>query len=679
MKKFAKILVVALTVCLIVGVMAVSASAADSSSEPSGMIKNSGSLDGTVKNSGKGPTSANGCVQRNGMTISLGGHAHTSTSTTCPSGGWFFVNAGAITGDYKDYNYLAIDFDFHATGYYDANGNVDADAESGMLSYTEGMRVSLYNGAYGYVGYFVLGTNEDNKNNWYFSADKVYDESDVPLATDKGVNNHITVIDNGSKIFLFVNGEYVAENTTFKFKGTSALTFGFSLYGAKSANVKKYSVEFANTQTTTYYDNYSTGDAIFGIDDYLKLADYNMNLYTCEDVVRDADYMSANLATFTYKSPVSENIRTGLYDDVNKALAHTENDDLDNGWYDVKINSWKLEDETQEIVPGETYTLVPNDVEAVAAVKYKANLTFLDKYQFNIYVKVPDTNAVTGVSFDGGTKSEVTLPDEANYYCLTSDSTGYSILDNPSKFSTSITFTPVYADFSFESITYTATVTLDGYLTQANEFYNHEVYPKEAKLLANFFNYAKECYEYNGGEGATIDETWQTKLDEIHQDCDCLKSTLPTTSGLNHEGENLSGSGYSVGYYFELSNAAYISRVGLAIYVPTAESVEASSIKATLKGIKDNKTNQNITVSFTKLAATQTVGDVECNVYLSNLGDLAIYNMLETVTITIGDKSGTFNLAEYVVANPTVEYTNALYRFAEAAKAYKEDGKTLVQ
>lgn len=123
-----------------------------------------------------------------------------------------------------------------------------------------------------------------------------------------------------------------------------------------------------------------------------------------------------------------------------------------------------------------------------------------------------------------------------------------------------------------------------------------------------------------------------------------MKSDIPQTSGLNHEGENLSG--YSVGYYYELNNGAFITRAGLAIYVPETEG--EVNLSATFIGIKDNKTNRNITVSFTKLAATQTVGDVKCNVYLSNLGDLAIYNMLETVTITIGEKSGTYNVIEYI-------------------------------
>ena len=350
---------------------------------------------------------------------------------------------------------------------------------------------ALCGGTYSNLLYFV----RDNENKWYLSADNTYDsKADIQLADTPNTTNHITMVDNGTKVLIFVNGEYIKTfNDTFS--GKTYFQVGFGVNGAESKGADPqpdFSIKGQNPIAHLYKEEYSSGTA-FGIDDYIDVGDYNMNLHTCVDTYYNQKYTNSNLATFTYKIPNSDNTRTGFYD-INKALTYTENIVLDNGWYDVKINSWKLEGDSQgKIVAGGAYTLVPDDVEAILAIKYKANLTFLDEYKFNIHVKVPDASAATDVSFSGGTKSIIVLSD-GNYYSLTSDYQKYSLLNAIPGFSTTVTFKPVYGDIDFETMTYTAKVTLEGYLQQANTFYTHKDYPKEAKLLANFFNYAKECY-----------------------------------------------------------------------------------------------------------------------------------------------------------------------------------------
>ena len=149
-----------------------------------------------------------------------------------------------------------------------------------------------------------------------------------------------------------------------------------------------------------------------------------------------------------------------------------------------------------------------------------------------------------------------------------------------------------------------------------------------------------------------------------------LNSTLPV-SGVN-TGDL---AGYLVSYFpvdlealfgSEYADKKGVARAGFAIYVPAGEDVEVSAI---LNGIANNLTNQTVNLNFTVYEGAYDDGAYD--VYLVNAEDLAVYNMLETMTITIGEKTGTFNLAAYVAANPDVKLTNALYRFAEAAKAFK--------
>ena len=110
MKKFAKILVVALTVCLVVGVMAVSASAAvdlPTADEVNGQISEK---TGSFAYAGNAGNDSNLCVTAFGGAMVNGTHVH--SGATCPAGGLNF-NVGKQSG----YNYAIVDFDFCATRY----------------------------------------------------------------------------------------------------------------------------------------------------------------------------------------------------------------------------------------------------------------------------------------------------------------------------------------------------------------------------------------------------------------------------------------------------------------------------------------------------------------------------------------------------------------------------------
>lgn len=695
MKKFAKILVVALTVCLIVGVMAVTASAA-------ALIPKEGSytdLEAVLGNSGNASKNTYCCYSLSNGIMTNGAHNGASHSANCTSGGALYY-----IDSINNFKYMTLDFDFCATNYleYDEVNSkyiIDEDGDGGRLSYSEYVKFSFFGGStyvsnYPELAYFVV----DNNGNWFVSADKIKDDLDIALATEKNVTNHFTLLDNGSQFFVFINGEFVVSyNYTFNTGGVkddkthygqyNRIGFSSKGFAKEDATTTDYSIKMSNGAYRVYTD-YVSGD-YFGIDDYLRIGDYNMNLYTCVDTYYNQKYTNSNLATFTYKSFNSDNIRTGLYD-INKALTYTENIDLDNSWYDMKIISWKLEEEG-EITAGETYTLVPDKFEAVAEknISYKANVTLLDQFTYNLYVKKID--GVKNVKIGGEDAGTKTLSDGV-YYTGSSAPGVYYALANPTtiKLTCEVEYNGSYYPFSADF-----SVSIKTYFQKGMEQYSHEDNPLEVKLLVNFLNYAKAAYEHRGITITGGGYEWvQTEIDK-HTTCGCLASEIPSNEGVTLDHTGLSGYAYS----FHLAHSSgSINRVGFALYVPTDSDFKSAEI--TITGIaSDNsgeyKTGQKITIPLAQKAeGTQTVKiggvDKKCYVYYSNNGLLAIYNVNEIFTLNVTNnddsvKSGTFNLVEYIEAleaktEPTANesldlvFVKQLYLFGVAAKEYKTDG-----
>jgi hypothetical protein len=665
--------------------MAVSASAADSSSEPSGQILKTDGLK-MLSNASTGKGGSCFSIDETKQILSYNEH---KSHETCVPGGYFVRNSACNSGGNSGYNYLTIDFDFNATGYYDANG--DVGAESGMLSYTEGMRLSMFNGStyingntIAGIGYFVLGTEESNKNYWYFSEDNVYDSSDIPLSTVSGVNNHITVIDNCSKVFIFVNGEYLTK-ATYTFKNKSDFRFGFTLSGAKTSELRNFSVKLENMQTSAYVGNYSTGDAKFGIDDYLKIGDYNMNLYTCEDVIRDEAYVNANLATFTYKNLISNNIRTGLYN-VNKALTYTEHIDLDNDWYDVKTNSWKLEGESKEIAAGGTYTLISDDFEIVSDLTVKFNLSLSTRYYPYFYVPVPDENI--GVSNIIVKDAAIANPQaisssgtveidckEYNSYKMAT----YASYGAASKVNGSFTFTVNYRGKTQTLTKSTGNIALYSYLSKVATDYGCG--SEEAVLalsLMRFCNEGLKLTEHGYPDGYPQVNTYLEK----HVSCKCAivaaadLAKPAVESGL--DASALSSKGYLISY----STNASVPHI--VIKAPKAEAEKGiSAITATLTGVKSDNTYGEVIVKFNK-DATASDADANYDIYISTETTLDIFNLAEVMEFKVeydgGEAiTGTHSIAKYINDlgddNACLNVSKAIYAFAEAAKEFKLEEK----
>ena len=343
MKKFAKILVVALTVCLIVGVMAVSTSAAVTRSNDAPGIITEKSF--TTSATGNAGNSSYNCTS---ATNGVANYSHNGTShgNTCPYGGSLSNLQSFLTG----YKYATVDFDIYSDGYLKTEGDVisvDKDATSGKLAYRENIHISALlnsNGIYTHFAYFV-----SDGDRWYLSADAVYSEDDVALATEKNVLNHVTLLDDGKNIHLYLDGEHVSTTNT-TFPGKTFCRVGLDVSGMSKEEAIKtgYSIKLANAVANKYSTDYESGTA-YGLDEYIAAGDFNAPLYNCEDVVYSKGY--------TYTNPVAGQ-EVATIGSTNYYVLGAALDALDEMESDVTITTRKTIS-TYEIPSGiETLTVI---------------------------------------------------------------------------------------------------------------------------------------------------------------------------------------------------------------------------------------------------------------------------------------------------------------------------------
>ncbi len=671
MRKFSKIFAVLLVACILVSAMLVAASAAISTAAqmPAGAT-------GTIKTAtykAKVGDCGNGrqgkkyeCFTVNVNTNHLTSGAHNGTShegKACPTSGLLFSIAGGTSADggtvfsandIKNFNfkYLTIDFDIWSDKYIDANGGL-TDDDTGKIAYAPQLKLSCYGNSpttkanFSYAYFVTDGTY------WYLSIDDSYDSSDVRFSNTVNVKNHITVIDDGKNSYVFLDGEYVGTNN-FTASGATTFRTGINVGGGDRSAAKNFSIATSYVTVNSYSKDYGSGTK-FGIDDYFGKADFDMNLHTCEDAwYGDVEkYPNSNTATatVTYKDSNGEEIISGEYN-VSKVLNKEISSDLDNGWYSSS-KSWKIVGADAaatagDIVAGGSYTLVPFENGYEADVKnFKFNVTLLDEFKYNVYIEKPNIDGLTVNTIAGAAPVDSTVLD--GYYSVESGYLTFNSID--STFDVEINFT-----VNGEALSDEISVSLKDYIEMGLAQYNGK--ETETKLLVTFLDYMNSCVTYSGSQAPGWADTILSSYASY------LAAPNPT------EAVEVDGIGnYMISYFpMDLEGLSGVARAGLAIYVPTGESV---SVSASLTGIADNKTNQTVNLSFTEYKTAYAYSGVEYDVYVVNATDLAVYNMLETMTVTIGETTTTFNLATYVTANPEVELTNSLYRFAEAAKAFK--------
>lgn len=306
MRKSSRILSILLVACMLISAMVVAVSAAISTAPTkpdgaTGSITKTDTLFGSV---GNATNTKYNCVSISNGIMKNNDHSGASHGAKCVAG-------GALTSQDKlvNFKYMTFDFDFSAVGYLNEEGKFDANATSGKLSYQEGLCFSAYGGpaiSYPAFAYFVY-----DGANWYISTDKVYSEGDIALATKAGARNHFTLVDTGSQLWIYIDGEYVSSFNA-SFKGKSYNRIGISPNGIVTADSHDYQIKAENIVYNLYSDDYASGTA-FGLDDYIEAGNTAAPLYSCADVVYNSNYIYDNAVagqdavTVTYADTSVEN------------------------------------------------------------------------------------------------------------------------------------------------------------------------------------------------------------------------------------------------------------------------------------------------------------------------------------------------------------------------------------
>ena len=715
MKKFAKILVVALTVCLIVGVMAVSASAA--------AVTIDGATSGTVNETAfnltaNGNAYKHGCCELSNNAIWYDGAeyyyndtfkgTHSKDAffmnngspvkhgdTYCTAGGILANNYSNVATKASTLKYVTTDFDFWSDAYLvehidEETGEVsytfDRTLESGSsLAYSNGVVLSLYiNGKnYPKLAYFV----KDSEGAWYLSENNKYEQGgdDIPLATVKGEKNHVTYLDTGSTMMIFVNGVYLTSYSAgFNNATTNHYMVGLSPCNQtlETADKNHFSIKTSATTQRTYSNDYKLDDSKFGIEKYLSEGDYTKNLISCVDTYYNANY---DYATFTYKDFEGKTIRTYDYE-ISKELPKFEYKvDLNNGWYDVKINSWKLEADSQAIAAGGTYTLVPDDFEIISDLTVKFNLSLSTKFFPYFYVPVPDENIgvsniiVKDIATTESVKSkEGTVEIDGKQYYSYKMAT-YGAYGPASKVNGSFTFTVKYQDKTQTLTKSTGNKALFTYVSDVATKYGHGT--EETKLALSLLRFVNESYKVWKSGNANGYDAANNVLNK-HNSCDCaLAAAADLAKPSVEEGLDASAlntKGYLISYV--IASAAGEPTPRIVIDVPKAEAEKGITITATLTGVKSDNTYGEVTVEFEKKS---TDGDIVK--YESVEATLDIFNLAEVMEFKVeysnGDEAikGTSSLAKYINGlgddNAFLNVSKAIYAFAEAAKEFKLEEK----
>lgn len=296
MKKLSKILAVLLTVCVLVGLTAIAVMAAISTTpktadDATGVIKQQ-----TAKSFTNSGSKQCGSCDNNTLTLS-----HNGGSCTCAN------VAGAYAFGFDSLIYKAkvdatdTDPAIPAINYFSAKGkdfltvDFDFSAETennGVLSYAENVYLSIFDTKYSsfYVPLLYFVYNEID-NLWYLSTDKVFDSNDFALAESVGQRNHITLVDTGTAVWIYLDGEFITSYAG-THRNSAYLRPGFTSKGTAAGD---YSIKFENVVASLYTSDeneneYSSGSS-YGLDDYIAANNTSIPLYKCEDIVYTQNYI----------------------------------------------------------------------------------------------------------------------------------------------------------------------------------------------------------------------------------------------------------------------------------------------------------------------------------------------------------------------------------------------------
>ena len=237
------------------------------------------------------------------------------TAQSAPYWEYYIGKYSTPSHQVSEYSYAVADYDFSCDEYeYTLNGEtfygaeVPEGATNVHLNYPSTynmymiLRADNEKGKAGlttYLQLYVIKNPEDNKH--YCSANATFEaDKDVPLYDIAGAWNHISMVVETDKtnyrnsmLRYYCNGILVAEakaNT----KSADFIQFDSVRYNV-SANVvtsgEHYTFCIDNLACNYYAYDYESGPDVYGIDDYYADPDHkNINLSNCEDIVYNSSY-----------------------------------------------------------------------------------------------------------------------------------------------------------------------------------------------------------------------------------------------------------------------------------------------------------------------------------------------------------------------------------------------------
>ena len=318
MKKTIKIFAIILTVCLLIGSIAVAASAADFDKHTvirdSAFDDESTSVDGIsnfrdFQNTFKFEKAREHSADGNGYTVIR--DPDSSGKLTAATNAYLIgtTATGASVENVNLYDAFIVEYDLSAKN-----------------SFFDGMYIGVFTNvgsAYFDIGYTIL----DN-GTWYYANASTLEAATAKVALPANVEEwtHFTLIAyddaNGARIDTYINGEYFATKTAKK-------TFRMERICIRFNNEYAYGPEFGRELRLDNF--YSAGygsasepfvaDDVFGLDDYIALGDKTLPLTFVEDIKFNSSY------EFESPNTASATLGNGNYQNLAAAFKALENGD----------------------------------------------------------------------------------------------------------------------------------------------------------------------------------------------------------------------------------------------------------------------------------------------------------------------------------------------------------------
>ena len=258
------------------------------------------------------------------------------------------------------------------------------------------------------------------------------------------------------------------------------------------------------------------------------------------------------------------------------------------------------------------------------------NLSFNSKFCYNLYLPAGDAN-LTVNDVSGFTKGSKVKIDGNAYYVYTFTPGTTAAADT----------TDTVIKFTANGVNYEQTLRLDALLYADIILASSDV--EEEKLaVGNMARFIMEACQYSGIE---VDEE--------------RFNAIISAAGVNDYAESYVGEGNIEVLKDYISTVSYVIYNGASAYkFVLTDAAYAENIKFTL-----NDKNIDFTVNGAEII----------------LNSARVYDIIDTLTITVEGKSATYSMLDNIEANPNSDLLKALYEFGLAAENYRAYIETIAE